>query len=267
MGAMSTAILSLVRQGDHVVAQRTHYMGTTQLLDEVLPKFGVEVTPVDQADAQAISAAVRPNTRLIVVETPANPLLTLTDLAFVAELGRRHNALTLCDNTIGTPINQQPIGLGIDLIVHSATKFLGGHHDLMAGAIVGKRELVGAIWRSHVVLGAVADPFAGWLLLRGLRTLALRQMPGGFGGLLSFELRGGFESGNQFVNTMQLPARAVSFGGFESLVTQPAAMWAGSIGDAAAGAAGITPGLVRLAVGLEHPDDLIADLDRTLASV
>jgi cystathionine beta-lyase/cystathionine gamma-synthase len=193
------------------------------------------------------------------------------------------------------------------LVVHSATKFLGGHHDLMAGAIVGKRALVGQIWRSHVVFGAVADPFAGWLLLRGLRTLvlrvqrqnqtalaiakylsqhrkvacvhypglpshpqhalAIRQMRGGFGGLLSFELRGGFKAGNAFVNSMRLPARAVSFGGFESLATQPAAMWSGSIGTNAAEAAGIAPGLIRLAVGLEHPDDLIADLDRTLALV
>ena len=305
MGAMSTAVLGLVRQGDHVVAQRSHYMGTTQLLGEVLPRFGIEVSVVDQADSGAIEEAVVPRTRLIVVETPANPLLTLTDLAHVAELGRRHGVLTLCDNTIGTPINQQPIGLGIDLVVHSATKFLGGHHDLIAGAIVGARELVDEIWRSHVVFGAVADPFAGWLLMRGLRTLALRvqrqnhtalciarylsehakvdrvhypglishsqhalasrQMRGGFGGLLSFELRGGFGSGNRFVNAMQLPARAVSFGGFESLATQPAAMWAGSIGDSAPEAAGIALGLIRLSVGLEHPDDLLEDLDRTLA--
>jgi cystathionine beta-lyase/cystathionine gamma-synthase len=237
MSAMSTAVLGLVRQGDHVVAQRTHYMGTAQLLSEVLPRFGVEVSVVDQAHSGAIEEAITPKTRLVVVETPANPLLTLTDLALVAQLGRRHEVLTLCDNTIGTPINQQPFGLGIDIVVHSATKFLGGHHDLMAGAIVGTRALVEQIWRSHVVLGAVADPFAGWLLMRGLRTLALRvqrqnqtalciarhlaehpkvarvhypgltshpqhalatrQMCGGFGGLLSFELRGGFKAGNR----------------------------------------------------------------------
>jgi len=167
--------------------------------------------------------------------------------------------------------------------------------------------MVAQIWRSHIVFGAVADPFAGWLLMRGLRTLALRvhrqnqtamriarhlsahpkvirvhypgltshpqhalaarQMRGGFGGLLSFELVGGFRAGNEFVNSMRLPARAVSFGGFESLATQPAAMWAGSIGDGAAETAGIAPGLVRLAVGLEHPEDLLADIDRTLALV
>jgi cystathionine beta-lyase/cystathionine gamma-synthase len=307
MSAMSTAVLGLVRKGDHVVGQRSHYMGTTQLLDEVLPRFGVEVSLVDQADSGAIERALTPKTRLLIVETPANPLLTLTDLMHVVELGRHHHVLTLCDSTIGTPINQQPIRLGVDLVVHSATKFLGGHHDLMAGAIVGTKALVEQIWRSHVVLGAVADPFAGWLLMRGLRTLALRvqrqnqsamriaehlgrhpkvdrvhypglsshpqhalalrQMPGGFGGLLSFELRGGFNAGNSFVNAMRLPARAVSFGGFESLATQPAAMWAGSIGDSAPEAAGIAPGLIRFAVGLEHPDDLLEDIDRTLTLV
>lgn len=307
MGAMSTAILGLVRQGDHVVAQRCHYMGTTQLLSEVLPRFGIEVTWVDQTDSGAMEEAVTSRTRLLVVETPANPLLTLTDLARAAQIARRHGVLTLCDNTIGTPINQQPISLGIDLVVHSATKFLGGHHDLMAGAIVGTRALIEQVWRGHVMFGAVADPFAGWLLMRGLRTLALRvqrqnqtalriatyleehpkvdrvhypglishpqhtlasrQMHGGFGGLLSFELRGGLKAGNDFVNSMRLPARAVSFGGFESLATQPAAMWAGSIGDGAAEAAGIVPGLIRLAVGLEHPDDLLEDMDRTLALV
>ncbi len=307
MGAMSTAVLGLVQQGDHVVAQRTHYMGTTQLLGELLPRFGVEVSVVEQTDLGAFEAAMTAKTRLVVVETPANPLLTLTDLSRVAKLARRRCALTLCDNTLGTPVNQQPITLGIDLVVHSATKYLGGHHDLMAGAIVGARALIDRIWRSHVILGSVADPFAGWLLTRGLRTLALRvqrqnqtalrlaqhlaahekiarvhypglsshpqhalarrQMRGGFGGLLSFELRGGFEAGNAFVNAMRLPARAVSFGGFESLATQPAAMWAGSIGDGAAEAAGIAPGLIRFAVGLEHPDDLLADLDRTLALV
>lgn len=306
MGAMSTAVLALTRQGDHVVAQRSHYMGTTQLMSEVLPRFGVEVTVVDQTDPDALEKAVSPNTRLIVIETPANPLLTLTDLVHVSSIAHRHRSLTLCDNTIGTPVNQRPLALGIDLIIHSATKFLGGHHDLMAGAIVGSKSLVEQIWRSHVVFGSVADPFSAWLLMRGLRTLPLRvqrhnatarqvadylsqhpkvqrvhypglashpqhalatrQMPGGFGGLLSFELAGGYTAANRFINSMSVPARAVSFGGFESLATQPAAMWAGSVGAEAAAAAGIAPGLIRFAVGLEHPDDLLNDLERTLAA-
>ncbi len=307
MGAMSTAVLGLTRQGDHVVAQRSHYMGTTQLMSEVLPRFGIEVSVVDQTDVDALAAAGQPKTRLIGIETPANPLLSLTDLAHIGDVARRSGALTLCDNTIGTPINQRPLGCGIDLVVHSATKFLGGHHDLMAGAIAGSKSLVDQIWREHVVFGCVADPFAAWLLMRGLRTLPLRvrqqnatalriaqylerhpkvarvhypglpshpqhvlaqrQMSGGFGGLLSFELAGGYRAGNAFINGMQIPARAVSFGGFESLATQPAAMWSGSIGDTAAAAAGIAPGLIRFAVGLEHPTDLLEDFERTLIHV
>ena len=307
MSAMSTAVLGLTRQGEHVVAQRSHYMGTTQLMSQVLPRFGIEVTLVDQTDAAALSAAVQANTRLIVVETPANPLLTLTDLAYIGDLARHHGAITLCDNTIGTPVNQRPCEFGIDLVIHSATKFLGGHHDLMAGVIAGSTSLVERIWREHVVFGAVADPFAAWLLIRGLRTLPLRvrrqnetalriaqylgthpkvarvhhpglpshpqhelarrQMSGGFGGLLSFELADGYRAGNAFINAMQIPVRAVSFGGFESLATQPAAMWAGSIGDTAAATAGISPGLIRFAVGLEHPDDLLEDIERTLNHV
>ena len=305
MGAISTAVLGLTRQGDHVVAQRSHYMGTAQLIGEVLPGFGIDVTLVDQADQAALERAVRPGTRLVIVETPSNPLLALTDLAHISEIAGRVGALSICDNTIGTPVNQRPLRLGIDIVVHSATKFLGGHHDLMAGAILASNNLVDQIWRKHVVFGSVADPFAAWLLMRGLRTLPLRvqrqnqsamqvaeylqrhseisrvHYPGlashpqhalacrqmsGFGGLLSFELTGGYEAGRRFINAMRLPARAVSFGGYESLATQPAAMWSGAIGDRAAQAAGITPGLIRFAVGLEHPSDLIEDLERTLSA-
>jgi len=304
MGAISTSVLSLVGQGDHVIAQKTHYMGTAQLLSTVLPRFGVSVTLVKQTAPAAFVNAITPTTKLILVETPANPLLTLTDLAGIAEIARSRGILTLCDSTIATPINQTPTNFGIDLVVHSATKFLGGHHDLMAGVVVGPRPLVEKIWHCAVALGPVPDPFAAWLLLRGLRTLPLRiarqnqtaletakfleqhpavarvhypgldshaqhdlacrQMPGGFGGLMSFELRGGFAAAQAFIGNMRIPSRAVSFGGFESLATQPAAMWKGSIGEAKATEAGINDGLIRLSIGLEHPLDLIADLDRAL---
>jgi cystathionine beta-lyase/cystathionine gamma-synthase len=303
MGAMSTSVLSLVGQGDHVIAQKTHYMGTAQLLSTVLPRFGVSVTRVDHTVPAAFANAITRATKLIIVETPANPLLTLTDLAGVAELARSRGIVTLCDSTIATPVNQTPGRFGIDLVVHSATKFLGGHHDLMAGVVVGPRPLVEQIWHCAVVLGPVPDPFAAWLLLRGLRTLPLRiarqnhtaletakfleqhpavarvhypglerhpqhdlacrQMPGGFGGLMSFELHGGFAAAQAFIGNMRIPSRAVSFG-FESLATQPAAMWKGSIGEAKATEAGISDGLIRLSIGLEHPLDLIADLDRAL---
>ncbi|MBV8854550.1 MAG: aminotransferase class V-fold PLP-dependent enzyme, partial [Sinobacteraceae bacterium] len=174
MGAMSASVLAHVSQGEHVVAQRSHYMGTTQLLTDVLPRFGVEVTHVDQTSISALEAAVRETTKLIIVETPANPLLNLTDLAAVAAIARPRGILTICDSTIGTPINQQPLQLGIDLVMHSATKFLGGHHDLLAGVVAGRRKLIDPIWHLTVALGPVADPFSAWLLLRGLRTLPLR---------------------------------------------------------------------------------------------
>ncbi|MFO1467441.1 MAG: aminotransferase class I/II-fold pyridoxal phosphate-dependent enzyme [Steroidobacteraceae bacterium] len=300
MGAISTTLISLLAAGDHLIAQKTHYMGTTQLLGSVLAKFGVEVTLVEQTSVEAFARALRPTTKLIYLESPANPLLSLTDLAAVAALARGHGALSVCDSTIASPVNQQPIGMGVDLVVHSATKFLGGHHDLMAGVIAGSSELIERIWHTSVALGPVPDPMAAWLLLRGLRTLPLRiarqndtalkvaamlaahpavsrvyypglpdhpqhalarsQMPGGFGGLLSFELKGGFDAGQAFINALSIPARAVSFGGFESLATQPAAMWAGSLGVGKAQEAGIAPGLIRFSVGLEHPDDLIGDL-------
>jgi methionine-gamma-lyase len=304
MGAISSTVLSLVGQGDHVIAQKTHYMGTAQLLSTFLPRFGVSVTLVDQGDTDAFEQAVRPNTRLILIETPANPLLTLTDLQAVANLARARGILTLCDSTIATPVNQNPIRWGIDLVVHSATKYLGGHHDLMAGVVCGTRELIQTIWHGSVALGPVPDPFAAWLLLRGLRTLPLRvarhnrtalkiaefladhpavatvhypgltnhrqhalaqrQMHGGFGGLMSFELKGGLTAAQALLNRMQLPKRAVSFGGFESLATQPGAMWSGSVGEDKATEAGITAGLIRLSIGLEHPEDLIADLGQAL---
>lgn len=304
MGAISTSVLALVGQGDHVIAQKSHYMGTAQLLSTVLPRFGVAVTLVDQTVPDAFANAITRATKLIIVETPANPLLTLTDLEGVAELAHSRDIVTLCDSTIATPINQTPGKLGIDLVVHSATKFLGGHHDLMAGVVAGPRALVDRIWHCAVTLGPVPDPFAAWLLLRGLRTLPLRiarqnqtaletakflerhqavarvhypgleshpqhelarrQMSGGFGGLMSFELRGGFAAAQTFMGNMRIPSRAVSFGGFESLATQPAAMWKGSIGEAKATEAGIGEGLIRLSIGLEHPLDLIADLDQAL---
>jgi cystathionine beta-lyase/cystathionine gamma-synthase len=305
MGAISTTLLSLIGSGDHIIAQKTHYMGTTQLLGTILPRLGIDVTLVDQTSMDSFASALRPSTKVIFLESPANPLLTLTDLAAVASLAHQHGALTVCDSTIASPVNQNPIRLGIDLVVHSATKFLGGHHDLMAGVVAGPRELIDRLWHTSVALGPVPDPFAAWLLVRGLRTLPLRiarqnatalkvatylaehrgvarvhypglpshpqyelartQMPGGFGGLLSFELRGGFAAAQAFISAMKIPVRAVSFGGFESLATQPAAMWAGSIGAEKAEEAGIPIGLIRFSVGLEHPDDLVDDLERALA--
>ncbi|MDR3214180.1 MAG: aminotransferase class I/II-fold pyridoxal phosphate-dependent enzyme [Azoarcus sp.] len=174
MGAMSTSLLSLVKAGDHIVAQSAHYMGTAQLLNDLLPNLGVEVTLVDQRDDAAFYGAARPNTRLIVVETPSNPTLALTDLAAVARFARERGILTLADNTFASPINQRPRDFGIDLVLHSATKYLGGHSDLIAGVVCGDEAVVEKIWKRSLALGTNVSPFTSFLLLRGLRTLPLR---------------------------------------------------------------------------------------------
>ena len=304
MGAISTAVIALVNQGDHLVAQTSHYMGTTKLLTELLPRFGVEATLVDQTDAGAFAAALRPNTRLMLLETPVNPLLKLTDLASVAELARSRGIPTLVDSTFASPVNQRPLEHGIDLVVHSATKYLGGHHDLTAGVIAGPEQLLERIWGSHIVTGSVLGAFDAWLLLRGLRTLparvrqhnrtaltlarflethpvveavhypgleshpqhalASRQMPGGFGGTLSFQIRGGYQETERFMSRLRLIRQAVSLGGFETLAVHAAAMWAGTLSDEQVREAGVEPNLVRLSTGLEDAEDLIGDLEGAL---
>jgi methionine-gamma-lyase len=304
MGAITTTILALVQSGDHIVAQRNHYMGTTKLLTEILPRFGVTATLVDQTDVAAFAAALRPETKLLLVETPSNPTMQLTDLQAIADLARPRNILTFCDNTFASPYNQRPLAHGIDLVMHSATKYLGGHHDLSAGVVAGSQALLAKIWEAHMVIGAVLGPIDGWLLLRGLRTLAVRvkqqnqtaltlaqalerhpaieqvYYPGlpshpqyalaqrqmkGFGGVLSFAVKGGYGATQRFISTLKLPTQAVSLGGYESLVVHAAAMWEGTLGEAGLIEAGIQPNLVRFSVGLEDEQDLLADLQQALA--
>lgn len=303
MGAITTTILALVQSGDHIVAQRNHYMGTTKLLTEILPRFGVTATLVDQTDVAAFADALRPETKLILVETPSNPTMQLTDLPAIADLARPRGILTFCDNTFASPYNQRPLTHGIDLVMHSATKYLGGHHDLSAGVVAGPQALLTKIWEVHMVVGAVLGPIDGWLLLRGLRTLAVRvkqqnqtalalaqflerhpaieqvYYPGlpshpqyelaqrqmkGFGGVLSFAVRGGYSATQRFISALKLPTQAVSLGGYESLVVHAAAMWEGTLGEAGLIEAGIQPNLVRFSVGLEDEQDLMADLQQAL---
>jgi len=299
MGAATTAALTLVRAGDHVIGQRSMYAGVTGMLLNLLPRFGVECTEVDQTDLEAFEAALRPNTSLVLLESPSNPRLEVTDLAAVAELARRKGALTLADNTFATPINQRPLELGVDLVWHSATKYMGGHADLMAGVVAGPTELVERIWNTAQIVGAVLAPFNAWLLLRGLRTLSLRvdrhnangmalsealeghpavsrvyypalaSHPGhavaarqmsGFGGVLAFELEAGHEAADIFISRLRYAKRAASLGNVGSLVVHPAAMWAHAMTPAQLEAAGVSPGLVRFATGIEHPDDLVEDV-------
>jgi cystathionine beta-lyase/cystathionine gamma-synthase len=304
MGGIAASFLALLKAGDHVVAQKNHYMATSKLLTELLPRYGVETTLVDQSDAGAFEAALRPNTRLIHVETPANPTLALTDLAAIAGLAQPRGILTSCDNTFASPINQTPRDFGIDLVMHSATKYMGGHHDITAGVVVGSKLLVDQIWHTAITLGATLSPMDAWLLLRGLRTLVMRvqrqnasalrlaqfleshpaigqvrypglashpqhalakrQMHGGFGGLLAICVKGGYADAARVIERLKVPAHAVSLGGVESLVVHAAAMWAGTMNDEQMRAAAIEPNMIRVSVGIEHVDDLIADFAQAL---
>lgn len=306
MGAIFAAMGSLLEAGDHVVAQRNHYAGATTLLKEFLPRWGIEVTYVEQTNNAEFADAVRPNTKLIYVETPVNPLMQLTDLRFVVELARQSGIVTICDNTFATPINQRPLELGVDAVIHSATKYVGGHHDVTAGAMVGSKEFTERVWRFALVAGATLSPFDGWLLLRGLRTLGLRverhnqngmalaefledhpavtrvYYPGlpshpqhelaksqmdGFTGMLSVELRGGYAAADKLISSLKLATRAASLGGFETLVVHPASMWSLQLSRELRESTGINEGLVRISVGLEDEVDMIRDFEQALAEV
>ncbi|HLM58529.1 MAG TPA: aminotransferase class I/II-fold pyridoxal phosphate-dependent enzyme [Pyrinomonadaceae bacterium] len=303
MGAVFTALMSFLANGDHVVAQRNLYAGVETLMKE-LPRFGVSVTYFDQTRPEELSGALRPETRLVYVETPTNPLMRLTDLAAVSEIARARGVTTVVDNTFATPLNQRPLELGIDVVIHSATKYLGGHHDLTAGVVVSTREFVERAWHFSLVAGATLSPFDGWLLLRGLRTLGLRverhnanalavarfleghpkvarvHYPGleshpqhelarrqmrGFTGVLSVELAGGFEQAARFISSLKLATYAASLGGFETLVVHPAAMWGLQLTPEQRDAMGVGESLVRVSVGLEDERDLVEDFERALA--
>ena len=304
MAAASVAILTGLREGDHVVGGRSAYAGVTEIETGLLPRFGIRSTLVENADVEAYARAIRPDTRLILVETPANPTLTVTDLKAVAALARRHGIRTVADNTFATPIHQNPLRHGIDVVFHSATKALSGHSDVTAGAVVGSAEFIKSAWGTFKLLGPVLNPFDAWLVLRGIRTLALRarqqsenalalarylsrhravaavHYPGlpahpghrvakrqmsSFGGMMSFELKGGYRAGVRFVESVRLITLAVSLGGVESLVQHPASMTHTMIPRALREEVGITDGLIRFSVGIEDSEDLIADLAQALA--
>ncbi|HUD69265.1 MAG TPA: PLP-dependent aspartate aminotransferase family protein [Acidimicrobiales bacterium] len=303
MGAVSTVALALLTAGDHVVAQTSIYPGTTTLVGTLLARFGVSSTTIDLTDLVALEDALSVPTRLVFVETPSNPFLGVVDVAAVSHLAHRHGATVLVDNTIATPINQRPLELGADLVWHSATKYLGGHSDVSAGVVAGHTDVIEEIWRTHLVVGSVLGPFDAWLLLRGLRTLdvrmarhndnatALAQLlsdhdlvgtvyyPGlkdhpqhelaasqmsGFGGLLSFEMRGGAPAADRLLDSLTLSTRAASLGSVFTLGTRPAVMWGDTRNYDASASEAVPPGLVRLSVGIEATRDLLDDLERGL---
>ncbi|MDR7416120.1 MAG: aminotransferase class I/II-fold pyridoxal phosphate-dependent enzyme [Armatimonadota bacterium] len=303
MAATSQAVLAVVRGGDHLVAPVSLYSGTFELFAQVLPRYGVEVTFVDPEDPENYARAVRPNTKLVYLETPANPVLQITDIAAVARIARQAGILSMADNTFATPYNTRPLALGVDVVVHSATKALGGHHHLVLGAVVGKRDFIERCWEQVRVYGGCADPFAAWLLLVGVQTLGLRMervnrtaleiarflaghprvervyYPGlpehpnhavarrqmhGFGGMLAFEVRGGLEAGVRLVERLRVIQRAVSLGGVHSLATHPASTTHAHMPREERIRAGIRDGLIRLSVGIEDLEDLLADLEQAL---
>ena len=306
IGAIFAAVMSQLQSGDHIIAQRNHYAATTVLFRDILPRFQIDCTFVDNTNNEEFAAAVRPNTKLIYVETPTNPLMQLTDLRAIVALAKQHNLLTMVDNTFASPINQRPLGFGCDVVLHSATKYIGGHHDATAGVIVGSKALVEQIWRFALVSGSVLSPFDGWLLLRGLRTLGLRierhnqnamavaqflaahpkiervYYPGleshpqhelakaqmdGFTGMLSVDVKGGYAGAEKMIASLKLAIRAASLGGFETLVVHPAAMWSLQLTPEQQRATGISESLVRISVGLEDAPDLVADFAQALEKV
>lgn len=304
MAAVSTAVLTAVRPGEHAIAPSAVYQATYQLFAQILPAYGIETTVISDTSLEAYERALRPNTRLLYVETPNNPILGITDLAGVVELARRQGARTIADNTFATPYNQTPAALGVDAVVHSATKYLGGHHDLTAGVIAASGEFVTAAKRYLRIFGATIDPFGAWLAARGIVTLGLRVerqnatgqmlaqylaahprvavvhypgLPGhpghavaarqmrGFGGMLSFEVRGGYEAGVRVFEALRVAKRATSLGGTTTLVSHPASLSSVHMPREVREAAGITDGLIRVSVGIEDAEDLADDFERALA--
>lgn len=306
MAAITTSILGLIETGAHIVAPESHYATSGSFFGFLAEKFGVETTFVDATNAENYKNAARRNTKIFYIETPANPTLQVTDIAEAAKFAREADAVSIADNTFATPFNQNPLALGVDLVVHSATKYLGGHSDLSAGAIVGRREIVDQIRHSTMKLfGGCLSPNTAWLVLRGIKTLALRmekhnsnaekiarflaghskvkavfhpsltehanheiakKQMRGFGGMIAFDV-GTIGAGKAFLNNLGLVTIATSLGGVETIAQHSASMTNANTPQDIREKAGITDGLIRLSVGIENADDLIADLRQSLEEV
>jgi len=306
MSAITTSILALVKSGDHIVAQRDIYGGAAQFFGQWLPKLGIETTLVDTTEYDQHAHVIRANTKMLYLESPTNPTVRIVDLDKAAALAKKHNLITMIDSTFATPINQRPVEFGIDLVMHSGTKYFGGHADLMAGVIAGRKDLIEKIHETRTTLGGVMDPHAAWLLLRGIKTLAVRvqrqnenalrvaqflaqhskvrrvhypfleghpqravameQMRGG-GGMVSFEVEGSGDDARRLTEALHLFTLAPSLGGVDSLVSIPVLTSHAMIPAQQRQKMGVTEQLIRLSVGIENADDLIADLEQALAAV
>ncbi len=304
MSAISTTLGALLSAGDHLIMAREVYHRTHDLAVDYMTRWGIETTFVPIDDLAAMAAAVRPETRAIFSETPTNPYLSIMDLPRMVEVARAHDLATVVDSTFATPVNLRPLDFGADLVIHSATKYLGGHNDLLAGIVVGSRSLLAQIEEARGVLGGVASPHDAYLLLRGLKTLDLRvhrqnesaqrlaqfleghtavhrvYYPGltshpqhdlareqmsGFGGVVSFDIDGDIDRTSSFIDNLRVPYIGPTLGGVESIVQQPVMLL--SLDPAEREAAGLKDNLVRYAVGIEDPEDLIADLNQALDGI
>ncbi|NLN96454.1 MAG: PLP-dependent transferase [Bacteroidales bacterium] len=307
MAAVNTIYFGLLNQGDHIVSSAAVYGPSRVVMEQHYSRFGVESTYVNTADTEAILKALKPNTRMIFIETPANPTMDITDLKACAKIARENNLYLVVDNTFCSPYLQKPLDLGADIVFHSMTKFLNGHADIVAGMVIAKEEGLYKKLRSMMTnLGCNMDPHQAYMVIRGLKTLGIRieraqqnaikiadylekhpkiewiKYPGlkshpqyelarsqmlGSGSMLSFELKGGLEAGKRLMDNVKVALLAVSLGGVESLIQHPASMTHSKVSAEAKLKAGITDGLVRYAVGIEDVEDLIDDLDQALAMV
>lgn len=305
MAAISNTIFALVEPGQRIVSVKDTYGGTNQLFREFLPKFGIEPCLCNTTDAEELEREVRRGCRLLYLETPTNPTLKVVDIARAAQAARAAGAIVVTDNTFATPMNQRPIELGADLVVHSASKFLGGHADALGGIVCGKADLVHRIYHFREITGAALDPFAAYLLLRGMKTLeiriqrqnanamavaqfleahpaveqvfypglpshpqhevARRQMPGGFGGVLSFAIHGGYPAVKTMLPRLRLAHRAANLGSVETVAGPPATTSHVEVSPQDRAAMGIPEALVRYSCGIENVQDLIADLAQALS--
>jgi cystathionine gamma-synthase len=306
MAAISNTLFTLLSPGDRVVSVKDTYGGTNKIFTEFLPRFRVQVALCDTTDHDQIEAAIAPGCRVVYLETPTNPTLKVIDIARLAEAAHKAGAVVVADNTFATPINQSPLALGADLVVHSATKFLGGHADALGGLVCGDAQLVGQVFHYREINGAVLDPMAAYLIIRGLKTLHLRVRqqnesalkiarwlqaqpavaavfyPGleththhdiarrqmrGYGGVLSFMLRGGFDAVRRVLPRLRFAHRAANLGAVETIAGPPATTSHVECTAEEREAMGIPEGLIRYSVGIEDADDLIADLEGALAAV
>jgi len=303
MNAVVTVLLSLLSSGDHLIFTHDIYKKTFQFIQRDLARFGISSTMVPMGDYRAMEEAIRPETRLIFTESPTNPYLLIADLKRLVRIARSHRVLTAIDSTFATPINQRPLEFGVDLVIHSATKYLAGHNDILAGVVSGRDKILLPVREFQKTTGGSPDPSVCYLLIRGLKTLALRvhhqnasalrvarflkrhpnvtnvYYPGlpdhphhriarsqmtGFGGVVSFDVRGGLKNANRFLNRLKLCYIAPSLGGTETLITHPATVTYYDLTRKERYELGMTDTLIRLAVGVEDPDDIISDLDQAL---